>query len=389
MRFWWWLAVAAMVLAGCSTRITPYFPHGGGSTGGGGNTGGNTGGGAQTPQVNFRTDWDLRYEGRADLESERVEEFLINYTGNDYYFLRTLSDADFASLYDSEVKDLIEGEVKDLNTIAANKNIAFTSLDGLYTKKIKTLYLDIMIHGEYNLFLIEVDKDGKPTYNYTKTRMEVVQEDQTVEYQRWLGVWTVSGGNLGYDIEVSALENNYLYRVDGWETGDAAGNTQMNQDDDWIQTKLLTDHTMTFPIQFIASYDNYEDMGSVDFMFVGTYMESTGETVDDFEGWEVAYAEVDGEGNYVLKGGCSEFTVDGNTYTPHYNTMRYSLYSYKDEVWHHFHDAVPQFREKNGYQFSMVRTKASSGVDRTPVHTKNYLRKTQPRQHVSRKTNHR
>ena len=69
--------------------------------------------------------------------------------------------------------------------------------------------------------------------------------------------------------------------------------------------------------------------------------------------------------------------------------MRYSLYSYKDECWQHFHSAVPQFTTKNNHALSMVRTKASSGVDRTPVHTKNYLRKTQPRLHVSRKMNNR
>ena len=389
MRYLSWLAIAAMMLAGCSTRITPYYPHGGGTTPGGGTPGGGSGGSQPTTQVNFRTDWNVTYEGRTDLEeaNERVEEFLINYTGNNYFFLRTLSDEDFASIYNSEVKDLIEGEVKDLNTIAKNKDIEFTKLDGLYTKKVKTLYLDIIVHGEYNLFLIEVDKDGKPTYNYTKTKMEVVEEAQTYEYKTWLGVWTVSDGYVGYDIEISALENNYLYRVDGWETGPAAGDVQMNQDDDWLQTKLLADGTMSIPIQFIASYDNYEDLGDVDYMFVGTYVESTGEKVDDYEGWEVAYADKDASDNYTLHGGSTEYTVNGQTWTTPYSTMRYSLYSYKDECWQHFHSAVPQFTDKNNRRLSMVRTKASSGMDRTPVHTRNYLRKMQPRMHVTRKPN--
>lgn len=390
MRYLSWLAIAAMMFAGCSTRITPYFPHGGGTTPGGTTPGGEPGGGTQPSKpVNFRTDWDIRYEGRADVESERVEVFQINYTGNNYFFLRTLSDEDFASIYNSEVKDLIEGEVKDLNTIAENKGKKVTELDGLFTKTVKTLYLDIMIHGNYNLFLIEIDKDGKATYNYTKTKMEVVEEDQTYEYKTWLGVWTVTDGYVGYDIEVSALENNYFYRVDGWETGPAAGNVQMNADDDWIQTKLLADGTMSIPIQFIAAYDNYEDLGSVDYMFVGTYVESTGEKVDDFEGWEVAYADKDGQDNYVLHGGSTEYTVNDQTWTTPYSTMRYSLYCYKDELWQHFHNAVPQFTTKNNHALSMARTKASSGVDRTPVHTKNYLRKTQPKLHVSRKMNNR
>ena len=193
---------------------------------------------------------------------------------------------------------------------------------------------------------------------------------------------------MGYDIQVTAIENNYIYRVDGWETGPAAGNTQMNQDDDWIQARFIhEDASLSFFIQFIASYENYEDLGNVDYMFVGTYVESTGEKVDDWEGWEVAWAEKltsSGE-SAVLCASNTEYEVGGKVYTPHFNNMRYSLYSYKDESWHHFHDAVPTFEEKSNWQMTMTKTKASIEEDRTPVHTRNYLRKTQPKQHVGKK----
>ena len=83
-----------------------------------------------------------------------------------------------------------------------------------------------------------------------------------------------------------------------------------------------------------------------------------------------------------LIGGCTESEVNGVTYNPHYNAMHYSLFSYKNDAWTHFHEAIPTFREKNNYVIDMVRTKATVEGDRTPVHTKNYLRKTQPRVHV-------
>lgn len=391
MRYLSWLAIAAMILAGCSTRIEPYRPSGGGNNSGH-NGGGNNGGGNQQPtvQVTERTDWKVEYKGRTDYTEDdgsisRVEEFLFNYTGDHLFILRTLSDDDFARFYDSDVKKLIEGEVKDLNTMAQNQGIDFQDLDNLYNKRIKTLYADVMIHGYYNAFLIEVERSGKATYNYCRADMEVVEEEAKEAYSAWLGVWSVSDGYMGYDISVSPIENNYLYRVDGWETGKAAGNTQMNQDDDWIQTRFLSDGTMSFFIQFIAAYDNYEDLGDVDYMFVGTYVESTGEKVDDWEGWEVAWAEKYADGSVKLNGSNTEFEVDGKTYRPHFNAMRYSLYSYKDESWHHFHDAVPTFEEANGWQIQMVKTKAVIEEDLTPVHTKNYLRKTQPRQHMGKK----
>ena len=215
--------------------------------------------------------------------------------------------------------------------------------------------------------------------------MEVKEEAASPDYLGWLGTWNVSDGYVGYDIQVTAIENNYLYRVDGWETGPAAGSTQMDQDDDWIEARLVNDGTLSFFIQFIASYENYESLGNVDYMFVGTYVESTGEKVDDWEGWEVAWAENDGNGKTVLCAANTEYEVDGKVYKPHFNGMRYSLYSYKDESWHHFHDAVPTFLEQKNWQMSMTRTKASVEEDRTPVHTRNYLRKTQPRKHEGKR----
>jgi len=383
MRYWSWLAVAAMILVGCSTRIDPYVPNNGGHHGGGGQGGGTTP--DPTPTVTKRTDWGAEYKGRAVFEEETLEEFLFTYTGSKYFMLATLSDADYEAFYGSDPKSLIEGELKDLRTIAENNNVAVTELKNVFVKTDKTKYFDIMIHGTYNAFLIECDKQGKPTYNYAASKFEVKQEQASEDYQAWLGVWTVSDGYVGYDIEVSAFENNYLYRVDGWESGPAAGAVQMNQDDDWIQARLVKDDgSLSFFIQFIASYENYEDLGDVDYMFVGTYVESTGEKVDDFDGWEVAYA-MNNSGDTYLYGGCTEYEVNGEVYKPHYNAMHYSLYSYKNSSWQHFHEAIPIFREKSGYAINMVRTKASSGIDRTPVHTKNYLRKTAPRVHTNEK----
>lgn len=392
MRYLSWLAIAAMiVLGGCSTRIEPYRPSGGGShSGGGSGSGGNTPQPQPTVQVTERTDWKVEYKGRVDYKEDdgtvsRVEEFFFNYTGDNLFFLVTLSDEDYANFYDSQVKNLIDGEVKDLNTRAQNEGKQVSEMDNVYTKRIKTLYADIMIHGWYNAFLVELDRNGKATYNYCRADMEVKEEAASPDYLGWLGTWNVSDGYVGYDIQVTAIENNYLYRVDGWETGPAAGSTQMNQDDDWIEARLIDDGTLSFFIQFIASYENYESLGNVDYMFVGTYVESTGEKVDDWEGWEIAWAENDGNGKTVLCAANTEYEVDGKVYKPHFNGMRYSLYSYKDESWHHFHDAVPTFLEQKNWQMSMTRTKASVEEDRTPVHTRNYLRKTQPRKHEGKR----
>lgn len=392
MRYLSWLAIAAMIFTGCSERYDPFYSSRNGSGYNGGNNGGN-GGNNQQPAttVTERDDWKVQYKGRTDYQEtdgsvSRVEEFFFNYTGNNLFILRTLTSADMENFYNNDVRKLIEGEVKDVKTMAGNQGKTVPEMDNIFDKSTKTLYADIMLHGSYTAYLIELDSNGNPTYNYCYAPMTVIEEQATAEYNTWLGTWTVTTGLVGYSITVSPLENNYLYRVDGWESGDAAGDVQMNQDDDWIQTRFhKDDQTMSFFIQFISAYENYEDLGDVDYMFVGTYVESTGEKTDDWEGWEVAWAEMGAGGNATLNAGNTEYEVNGEVYKPHFNSMRYSLYSYKDETWHHFHSAVPKFREENNWQMSMVKTKAEIVTDTTPVHTKSFLRKTQPRQYQGKK----
>jgi hypothetical protein len=258
---------------------------------------------------------------------------------------------------------------------AKNQDVSFTELNEVFDKKVKTFYSSILIHNEYTTYLIEIAKNGKPTYHYCKGTADVVEEAATAEYSAWLGVWHVGDGYRFYDIEVSPIENNYFYRVDGWEAG-AGADVEMNQDDDWIETRLMDDGTLSFFIQFIARYENYENLGTVDYMFVGTYMESTGEKVDDYEGWEVGYAEDNGA-EVILKAGNTEYQVNGKVYKPAYNSMRYSIYSDKDQLWYHFNQKVPEF------PMTMVKTKASVREERTPVHTINYVRRTQPKAAVN------
>ena len=383
MRYLSWLAIAAMIIAGCGqTRIDPYRPSNGGNNNGNNNNNNNN----NPPQVTVteRTDWSVIYRGRNNVEDLGVvEEFQFNYTGNNYFILRTVTEADFINFYDGNVKTLIDEEVAATLQSAKNQDVSFKDLNEVFNKTIKTFYSGIMLHDTYTAYLIEMDANGKATYNYAKAQMIVQQEEASEAYSAWLGVWTVSNGLLGYELEVSAIENNYFYRVDGWEAGQAAGTIQMNQDDDWIETRLMDDGTMSFFIQFIAKYENYKDennvnLGTVDYMFVGTYLSSDGEHVDDYEGWEVAWAE-NKSGDAVIYGGKSELELDGGIiWTPPFRSMRYALYGYNADMWSFFHDSVPLLDDE-AHPMVMYRTKAASGKDRTLVHTRNYVRRTQPR----------
>lgn len=384
MRYLSWLAIAAMIIAGCGqTRIDPYRPYGGGGNNGGNSGGGNNGGGGQQPQVTLteQTDWSVLYRGRVFVDADGCteEEFQFNYTGNNYFILRTVTDADLENFYGGSVKTLIDEEVAWTLKSAQNQNMSFKDLNEVFNKTVKTFYSGILVHDTYTAYLIEMDGNGKATYNYAKAQVVVQEEVASAEYTSWLGTWMVSNGYVGYDITVSPIENNYFYRVDGWEAGQGAGSVQMNQDDDWIETRLMDDGTMSFFIQFIASYENYENLGDVDFMFVGTYLSTDGENVDDWEGWEVAYAEHVADGYALLNGGKSEIELNNGTiWRPYYYAMRYAVYSNKNSLWYFFHDSIPVFDDED-HQIAMARTKGTVDVERTTVHTRNYVRRTQPK----------
>ena len=380
-HIWSVALLAAFAVVGCtSTDIDPYHRQGTVPGGSGGREGGE-GGTTPTPTVTVkeRSDWGITYKGRALFEAgDPTEEFEFKYTGSNFFIFRTMSDAYFQEHYNGSMQAFLEGEADDVVAIAEQNDRKFYEDTGnVFTSATKSVYFDLMVHGDYTGYLIEMDKDGKPTYNYAKKNFTVVEETATDAYTAWLGGWTVSNGLVGYNIKVSPLENNYLYRVDGWETGDAAGSVQMNQDDDWLVTRFA-DGDMVFFIQFIASYSDYEDLGDVDYMFVGTFTETTGTQVDYYENRELARAKkVDDK--FVLEGGHAVYPVDGKTITPAYETMRYALYSYKNKEWVFFHDNTPTF------PLTLVRN-PDVKADIAPVTEKgaSFERRFQPRARGSR-----
>ncbi len=377
-------AIVAMAAAGC----TKYVPSGrnGGNDQGEENTtrpGGQQGGDGVAIQE--CTNWSIRYLGRADYQENdgsisRVEEFSFNYPGNAYFLVRTITDQDFKDWYDGQLEDFFTGEVSDVVTLAQNNGTSFT--DYLFSKETKTVYFDLILHGEYTTYMIEVSQEGKITGNYAKTR-HTVQEETAVEgYLRWIGEWHVSDGYVGYDIVVSAAENNYLYYVDGWETGSAV-QEQMTYDRDWIFARYRNqDGNLYFYGQYLTSYED-EDLGTyVDQMFVGTYLTESSDKngIVDEEGadfnYDIAHTSVSADGRVSVEP--ESFTFE-NGFRATYHSMRYSRYCYDEGNWAHYNNSgVPSLP-------LTLEAQPGSKAVQTParrIGSKQALRRVQLRSHV-------
>ncbi len=382
-------AIAALAVAAC----TKYIPSG--------RQGGETpenqsrpGGGEQQQETGItpkECSWGLSYVGRADYQEadgsvSRVEEFRFNYTGQAYFIVRSITDEDFSSWYESDLKSFLEGEAKDIATMAENNNMNFYEFTGwVFDSSVKTVYFDMLIHGEYTTYMIEMSKDGKATGNYAKLRHQVEEETPVADYLKWIGNWRVGNGKAGYDIVVSACEANYLYYIDGWETGEAV-QEQMNMERDWIYARYRnTDGNLYFYGQYLMSYDD-EDLGTyVDQMFVGTYLTSSSDSngiVDD-EGadynYDIAHTVADGKGNIAIEP--ESFTFD-NGFVAVYHTMRYSRYCYDENNWAHYNNSgVPSFPLT---MVSLPGTKSSVQVPARRITSKAAIKRVQLKPHTPR-----
>ena len=375
-----------MAAAGC-TKYIPFYPGGGDTpenpTRPGGGQGGEQGDG--DVKLNECTNWGLKYIGRTNYVEDddsvsRVEEFQFNYPGNAYFIVRSITDQDFKDWYNNDVGEFLKGEVSDVITTAKNNNVSFTEY--AFTSDIKTIYFDMLIHGEYTTYMIEISKEGAMTGNYAKVRHTVEEEKAVDSYLKWIGNWHVSDGYVGYDIVISSCENNYLYYVDGWETGKAV-QEQMNMDRDWIYARYRNaDGNLYFYGQYLMSYED-ETLGTyVDQMFVGTYLTSSSDAngIVDEEGadWncDIAHTSVAENGKISIVP--ESFSFD-NGYVATYHSMRYSRYCYDEKNWAHYNNSgvpsLPLVME------AIPSTKAVQTPSKRMV-SKESLRRVQLRQHV-------
>ena len=322
--------VAALAFTGC--KKDRFGPSGGRDNGGNGNQ-------QEEVKIEENPDWTVTYLGRADFEEadgsvSRVEEFRFKYTGNNWFIVRSLQDGVLQDSYDGSLKDFFTAEAKAVVDAAGDGKWYENNNNAFDKSQTGIVAFDLLFHGNYTTYLIELNAKGGITGKYAKHTHPVEEEEAVPNFSRWIGKWHVADGYSAYDITVSKAENNYFYFVDGWETGPSV-TEQMNMDEDWIYTRYnKTDGNMYFYGQFVSAYED-ETLGDVDEMFVGTYMGPDGEYVDgegaDYQ-WDIAYAEQSGE-TFSIKPVTLEFD---NGFTAPIKTMRYTRYVYKDKSWAHY-----------------------------------------------------
>lgn len=168
-------------------------------------------------------DWSIVYKNRNrdNLDAERDVFSCLTGGSKDTYVPCLLEKSVFESAYDVEyLRPCFEDYVAFRNSERVKWPKVVVSGDYEYSE-------DRLPHGEYILFMVGITAEGELTGYYAINENCVIeQEKASVEYRKWIGIWTLSGKcdntKITYQVEITPEENNLYYRMSGWESTTAA-----------------------------------------------------------------------------------------------------------------------------------------------------------------------
>lgn len=282
--------------------------------------------------------WNIGYAGRGDLtESDgsviRVDDILVQGTGDTPYLVSVISRDNYAT-YGGDLEAFLKDE------------LAYNS-DYVYTSSPMTIHFDPFRHGTWYGFVIGLTTEKKLTGEYAWAKFEVAEEEPTADYLAWLGKWSIGSGRVSYDITISQQEANYVYRIDGWETGSSIDpDTGTVMDQEYLETFFdAPTRRMYFTSQYIGSYkDDY--LGDVDYFFLGQIdydgiLAEQGLYIITGEGLDLAEARMTQDGTAATVLPCSVTTVidDKEEFEAPFYNMQYFCDNGKQ--WYVYNENVP------------------------------------------------
>ena len=337
-------AIASLALTGC-IKHEPYGHHTNPGPDNGGHGGNNT---EDKLVLNERSDWSIRYIDREDWVDEengvveKVEHFKLAYKGNGYYIVRMITKENYESpdVYNKDAAAFFKYESESLIADAKNDGVNFWQYtDEVFDSKITDIYFNRLRSGSWIAFLIELDTNGKATGNYAETSFTLQQEPATESFSKWLGTWRASNGLMGYDLTISSIDNNYLYRIDGWEVGQAAAfdmDLEYLEGEFWAQNGYLYIRS-----QYLGSYED-DNLGPVDELFMGNIFDSNGLKIITDEGIDIAVMVWQGENTAEMQGAEVKIKTNNGDYDTKFHSVQYYMWAQNDSNWYPYNESVAE-----------------------------------------------
>lgn len=355
-RFLLIAAIAVAAATGCHKQDRPQRQNGGEGNGNGQQQ---DGGREQTVfTLRENTTWRIEYGGRKIQDGAKVEEITVENVPANTMYLVSVINKENLSTYEASYKDFFEAE------------LAGDSGNYVYSGP-QTVYYDPFLHGTWYAFIIAIDSDKNLTGEYAYKKFVVDEEEPTDGFLKWIGNWTATDGEITYNLKVSSLEANFMYRVDGWEVFDDAIE-QMNQE---YLTTFYDNGDMYFTSQFIGVHDmNYTDDNgktstiSVEECFLGEiYYDDIqeGVAIDWYiiteENIDLACAELKEDDSAVIKPCSIIAEMGGKDYETVFYDMKYFFWNEKTG-WKHYNDPYVLGHETMLFPVNMTRATEDTAV---------------------------
>ena len=114
--------------------------------------------------------------------------------------------------------------------------------------------------GDYYLIAYGFDGNGSHTQTYSVQEITLEKEEATEEYLNWLGTYRFTGEadvtdsngevkrkEISYNITIEEYDNNYMYRVKGWECGN---DVKYDWEEDIMQLDKEKGEFLAFPAYY-------------------------------------------------------------------------------------------------------------------------------------------
>ena len=355
-------AIATLAVTGC-VKHEPYIhrpdvdPYDGGGQGHGGG-----GGGTETvdPGKKVRDDWSFSYVDREDYQDPQtggwseVERFHFEYKGTGRFIFRMIRQDDLTNNYNGKIVAFFQDEYNNLGENGET-----------FGAETEDVLFDRMMSGSWIGFMFEAKKDSKgnvESFDYYEKTFTIQEEPASQAFEAWLGDWRVMSGTVGYDIHIEPIDNNFLYKITGWECGDAVS-FQMNQE--YLEGEFWKyDGCLYIRSQFLGSYNDTDfGYGDVDEVFLGNIFDSNGLTTIIDEGIDVAQMVMVEKDAAELRAMPVKIQTASGDYETAFYSMQYYMWDHKNQEYHPYNPKAGNFK----FPFTMTRLPGTRAEAFAPV----------------------
>lgn len=228
----------------------------------------------------------------------------------------------------------------------------------------KPFEIDRLTSGTYYMVAYGFGGDGMHTQKYSVAEITIEEEAAEEEYEKWFGTYEFSGevevtqdnGDIiketrTYNIKIEHYDNNYIYRIHGWECGD---DVKYDWEEDIMQLDKSKGEFLAFPAYYkggnLEVRENpmtYITFDGANALLLGIYgyaymKEANAEVPVLSSGMTMGIAEPIAENSEstILNANKTSIEYDGKNYTIDYCKMGYIAWSETTGAWQTLNPAM-------------------------------------------------